>query len=184
MWGSRKAHVGFQLLGWPHPERQHDVAELIDFLNPRLSALHVTGQVDSREQTPAGVRTQFEGTATRCIRLIRPPQHKPALQGLINFWHSQDSMQALSRPDPWLFLQVSQLMLVKGRSQQSRQTYHCAHHLQVHLQQCGGPRSDVSAYKQHHGYRVDSGHYTTMQVKRDRSLWRLDDEKSPEPICD
>ena len=65
---------GFHLLGWRNPERQHDVAELIDYLNPRLSALHITGQVESRQQTSAGVARHYEGHAAKCIRLIKPPR--------------------------------------------------------------------------------------------------------------
>ena len=119
---------GFQLLGWSRPERQHNVPELIDFLNPHLSVLRIVGKVESRRQTSEGVQKQFEGLSAKCIRLIRPPRHKPALQDLVQFWFSQDAMHALTRltrPDPWLFLQLPRFVQVGSRVSNGKHIYHC-----------------------------------------------------------
>ena len=180
---------GFQLLGWPRPEQQHDVAELIDYLNPKLSMQHVLGQVESRWQTSEGVSRQFEGPATKCIRLLKPPKHRPAIQTLIQFWFSQDSMYALTKPDPWLFLQLPRFAQTGGRISKGKQTYHCVNHLQMPIfadesaLEVSWAKYRVVGYIQHHGTSVHNGHYTLVQARpsdtSSHNLWQLDDAKSP-----
>ena len=180
---------GFQLLGWPRPEQQHDIAELIDFLNPRLSLQHVVGQVECRQHSSDGVAKQLEGSTTKCIRLLKPSKHSPNLQDLINFWFSQDFRYALSKPDPWLFLQLPRFAQADGRISKGRQAYHCTHQLDmpiftdVSALQVRWAAYQVVGYIQHHGRTVDSGHYTMVQAcpseASEQELWQFDDEKSP-----
>ena len=82
----------FQLLGWTQPQRQHDVAELVDFVHPRIAPEEFRGRFESRSDGPRGVDCQIEGDGTKCIRLVRPPKHRPEIQALIRFWHEQESV--------------------------------------------------------------------------------------------
>ena len=180
---------GFQLMGWPRPEQQHDIAELIDFLNPRLSLQHIVGQVECRQHSSDGVAKQLEGSTTKCIRLLKPSRHSPNLQDLIKFWFSQDFRYALTKPDPWLFLQLPRFAQADGRISKGRQAYHCAHQLDmpiftdVSTLQVRWAAYQVVGYIQHHGRTVDSGHYTMVQAcpseTSEQTLWQFDDEKSP-----
>ena len=42
--------MGLRLLAWSHPQRQHDVAEIVDFLQPRLLASPIPGSWETRQQ--------------------------------------------------------------------------------------------------------------------------------------
>ena len=187
--GSRERHsalhvLGFQLLGWTRPQQQHDVAELIDFLHPRLAAEVIRGRIKSRSEASEGISIQPEEDCTKCLRLIRQPKHTPELQALIQFWHEQDRLFGITEPVPWLFLQLPRLRLQHRQTKKTQQQYHHADHVSIPVFR---DRSSlhvswhdykVSGYIQHHGPAVTSGHYTTLRVNG-ADWWCLDDAKTP-----
>ena len=95
----------YHLLGWRRPEQQHDVAELIQYLLPKLAASSVAGGVELRQLQPADLYRQLDSPLTQCVVLPAMPRHTADLQALINFWHTQDIMHALTAAHPRLLLQ-------------------------------------------------------------------------------
>ena len=67
--GSFKARqlFAYHLLGWHRPEQQHDVAELIQYLLPKLAASSVAGGVELRQLQPAGLYRQLAGFPTHPV---------------------------------------------------------------------------------------------------------------------
>ena len=83
--------LGFFMLGWPDAEMQHDVAELIDYLHPKLAPRSLHGSLQGRRQgMTGGLERTVLNPITRCISLPTPRQHSPHLQDLINNWHNQE----------------------------------------------------------------------------------------------
>ena len=113
MTGSLKARqlLGFRLLGWSHPERQHDVSEFLAFLLPKMSAGIIQVGLEMRQSLTEGLRVQPDCSLQQCIILPDMPRHSRSLQALLNFWHQQEARHALSSAEPWLFVQLPRFAL-------------------------------------------------------------------------
>ena len=75
--------LGFLLLGWRGARDQHDIAEFIDFLIPKVASSGVSTW-SSRADSPSGeAHTRLTGALNRCLSLPDTPVHHPALQELI-----------------------------------------------------------------------------------------------------
>ena len=61
--------LGFGLLGLSAPRRQHDVAELVEFLHPKLAKAAIAGHWELRYQTDLGLHRQVIAASTCCLRL-------------------------------------------------------------------------------------------------------------------
>ena len=120
------------------------------------------------------------------------PRHTADLQALINFWHTQDVMHALTAAHPWLLLQLPRFRWVRGRSQKGRQHYTLATSLQVPVYANSTDLTvhwlhyRVVSYIQHHGSQPDRGHYTVIQMGSEGAgaSWLIDDEKDPQSLDD
>ena len=174
----------FQLLGWTQPQRQHDVAELVDFVHPRIATEEFREKLESRLDGSRGVECQIEGDGTKCIRLVRPSKHRPDIQTLIRFWHEQDRVYGLTEPVPWLFVQLPRFKVVQGSLRKTQQQYNHADIVQVPIfidhtsLRVRWQAYSVVGYVRHHGSSVTSGHYTTLRVKGG-IWWSTDDAKPP-----
>ena len=175
--------LGFYMLGWRDAERQHDVAELIDYLHQRLLIRSCGGSWQGRRQSMLG---ELERTAvallTQCIPLPTPKTHSPNLQDLIANWHEQEYGQALVEAGQWMFMQLPRFQYRRDRITKTRQQYHITSALQVPIF-CHHDSLDVqwrsytvAAYIRHHGALPSSGHYTTL-VAADGGFDVHDDHK-------
>ena len=90
--------MGMRLLGWQRPQQQHDPAELIDFLQPRLVQPPPPGCWEARHHAADGVQTFASVSALKCIMLAQD-QHcpTPEVQDLIVRWSSQRELHSVSR---------------------------------------------------------------------------------------
>ena len=174
--------LGFLLLGWQGAGRQHDIAEFIDFLLPKVAPMGSTWS--SRALTPAGeVSTRHTGTLCKCLGLPAPPVHRPDLQELINCWHQQESLHALDVPPPWLFVQLPRFEVISGRVCKTNRPYILAG--AVRLPTFSEPGTfqvtwhtyNIACYIRHHGRTPHSGHYTVLVNSRQPYL--LDDDRTP-----
>ena len=190
---SERPHVatrlmGLRLLGWPHPQQQHDVAELVDFLQPRLLASPLPGCWETRQHTPEGLVSTASVGAQRCIQLpldIHNPT--PEVQELVDRWHSQGVLQAFTELPPWLFLQLPRFFYhAPGWPVKQTQAYLLTHHISLpkfsHSDRLNvlWVNYRVLAYIQHHGHTPTTGHYTTVVPFRAGPSWLLDDDKDPQ----
>ena len=177
--------MGFKLLGWPAPQNQHDVAELIDFLHHRLIGSTLRGQWESRGLSAEGLALYKQATAHKCMRLPWDPSNpSPNIQDSITLWHQQVQLQGLSEPSQWLFLQLPRFQhRPGGRVVKLQHAYLIPQTLSIpvfkhlHNLEVDWVNYTVAAYIQHHGPEPTSGHYTTVVRDKERS-WLLDDENS------
>ena len=184
--------IGFNLLGWPAPRQQHDVAELIDYLHIKLASSALSGRWESRGLTAEGLDVHSLTTAHRCMRLPYDADNpSPYVQDSIHLWHHQLQLQGLSAPPEtplWLFLQLPRFQYRAGvGAEKLQQAYILPSTLTIPL----FPNPDtlnvtwteftVVAHIQHHGATPASGHYTTVVPYRGH-YWLLDDEKAPQRL--
>ena len=175
--------LGFLLLGWRGARRQHDTAEFIDFLIPKVASTGVSTW-SSRTISPSGeVRTLLTGTLNKCLGLPATPVHTPELQELINHWHQQESLHALDVTPPWLFVQLPRFAVAAGAVRKTQHPYLLAGTVQIpFFCEPGTLRVawrvyDIACYIRHHGPTPYSGHYTVLI--QDASPYLLDDDRPP-----
>ena len=72
--------LGFCLLGWRRPHSQHDAAEFLDFLLPKLVPCNAQLQWEARFQRPGGVRRDDGAALNRCLSLSGINPAGPELQ--------------------------------------------------------------------------------------------------------
>ena len=181
---SARQLLGFHLLGWPRPERQHDVCEFISFLIPKLTAAVITGRVELRQAGPEGVRIRADTSLQTCIILPAMPSRSHSLQDLLSFWHQQDEMHALTSDDSWIFVQLPRFAWQGGRARKVTHTYHIVDTLKVpiyvddHSLLVRWVSYSLTGIIQHHGTSPAAGHYTVVHTGA-RRHWLIDDEKEP-----
>ena len=179
--------LGFNLLGWRRPERQHDVAELIDFLVPRLCPSQAHHTWSAKTAHEGGVH-QVDGAAlSKCLSLSNLTIDNPDLQVLVNQWYQQAEAHALDSTVPWLFLQLPR----SSRDEQGNITknhkpiiipkvlqlpvFESPHTLEPRWQ----PYHLIACIL-HHGPLLTSGHYSVLSIGGAQSHV-LDDEKPRVP---
>ena len=176
--------MGFRLLGWRYPERQHDVRDLIAHLHPQLASSVIKGAVGTRQLTDAGVQCSTEEPLTHCIMLNAPPLHNPDLQALVNFWHQQDVRYGVTEATNWLHMQLPRYDWNSGRPVKTSLPYHFAESLNIPVftypsgMEIEWVPYRIVAYIQHHGLTPCTGHYTTILAVGEQH-WLMDDEKPP-----
>ena len=176
--------LGFLLLGWRGARLQHDIAEFLDFILPKVVSAGVSTW-SSRSSLPDGsVGTQLTGPLNKCVHLPLPPVHVPGIQELINHWHRQASLHALDRPTPWIFLQLPRFVVSDGEIQKTREPYLLTGLVQLPVFREPGTLGitwhdyAITSYIRHHGPSPTSGHYTTLLGSAPPYL--LDDDRMPQ----
>ena len=176
--------LGFLLLGWRGARLQHDIAEFLDFIIPKVASTGVSTW-SSRSSMPDGsVGTQLTGPLNKCVHLPLPPVHEPGIQELINHWHRQASLHALDRPTPWIFLQLPRFVVSEGEIQKTCEPYLLAGLVQLPIFREPGTLGitwhdyAITSYIRHHGPNPTSGHYTTLLGSAPPYL--LDDDRVPQ----
>ena len=157
--------MGFRLLGWRHPERQHDVRDLIAHLHPQLASSVIKGAVSTRQLTDTGVQCSTDEPLTHCIMLSAPPLHNPDLQALVNCWHQQDVRYGITEATAWLHMQLPRYLNIPVFTNPSGMEIEWVPYR-------------IVAYIQHHGLTPRTGHYTTILAMGEQH-WLMDDEKPP-----
>ena len=62
----------------------------------------------------------MQADSSLCIILPDMPGHSQAVQDLLNFWHQQDAMHALSSADAWIFVQLPGFVWSRARKSEQR----------------------------------------------------------------
>ena len=181
--------MGLRLLGWPQPHQQHDAAELVDFLQPRLVQPPPSGCWETRRSAAEGqlLHTTSPVSALKCILLTQDPEHPtPEVQELVHQWHAQRDLHAFTELPPWCFLQLPRFCYhAPGWPVKQSQAYLLPQRLKLpHFQRSDTLETSwvpyrVVAYIQHHGPTPTSGHYTVAAADAHQQHWLLDDEKTP-----
>ncbi|CAE7404157.1 unnamed protein product [Symbiodinium sp. CCMP2592] len=177
--------IGFKLLGWSEPRRQHDVAEFIDHLHPKLVRPLSPGHWETRGQTAEGFDRQVQASVAKCIQLPTDPANPTHnVQDLVQLWHQQAELQAFAQAPPWAFLQLPRFRYnERGRAGKLLHPYTLPHVIRLPVFTSADSLAvqwiayRTTACIQHHGARPTAGHYTTA-IFRKSDLWQLDDEKS------
>ena len=177
--------LGFFMLGWREARRQHDVAEFLDHLLPKVLG-HTGHEWSSRELLPEGVVHRLVGPLNQCLTLPAPSFPTPDLQELVNRWHHQETMHALQSSPRWLFLQLPRFAVRSGRVRKNHQPFLMAGELMMPVFSSADSLDvawctyRICAYIRHHGTSPRSGHYTV--VLSGSSQYLMNDDADPKPV--
>ena len=175
--------LGFLLLGWRGARLQHDIAEFLDFLLPKVVSTGVSTW-SSRSSMPDG----STGPLNKCVHLPAPPIHAPDIQELINHWHRQASLHALDRLVPWLFMQLPRFDVREGAIWKTSEPYLLTGAVRLPVFREPGTLGitwhdyAITSYIRHHGPTPASGHYTALLYSAPPYL--LDDDQVPRKASD
>ena len=161
------------------PQRQHDTAELIDHLHPKLTRHTLQGE------TAEGLDIRQQSHVARCLQLaISDSTSKTdqiSVQGLIQHWHEGADIQAgsvCSCLDSCIELgaeRLSNSTLISFLAPLDA-CFVTADNLDIRWVEY-----EVLACIQHHGSLPTSGHYTVV-LSHQGVQWHYDDEKVPLPL--
>ena len=97
----------FQLVGWRQPHIQHDVAELIQFLMPKLGWLGDGYSWGARIQVEGQIEEFFHsGNVTVLIMTTQDGLCSPDVQHFVNQWHAQAHTHALHNAPQHLYIML------------------------------------------------------------------------------
>ena len=180
--------LGFGLLGWSAPHRQHDTAEFCDHVMPRIVGSINPGSWESRSITELGFRRYPQARNAQCLRLMLRSEtfaDSIDIQALINDWAAGSTAQAFTQAPHWICLQIPRFeYLAPGWAKKRRHPYLFPSLLKVPVfvaETSVDMRWDaysVVAYVQHHGPQPNAGHYTAV-LRRSTEHWLYDDENNP-----
>ena len=180
--------LGFGLLGWSAPHRQHDTAEFCDHVMPRIVGSVNPGSWESRSITELGFRRYPQARNAQCLRLMLRSEtfaDSIDIQALINDWAAGSTAQAFTQAPHWICLQIPRFeYLAPGWAKKRRHPYLFPSLIKVPVfvaETSVDMRWDaysVVAYVQHHGPQPNAGHYTAV-LRRGTEHWLYDDEKNP-----
>ena len=171
---------------WAQPTRQHDAAELFLHLAPLLGPQVFDGGWEARRQELGSVRVLDAGACAAAINLDLPHRNTDSvLQQLINAWHHQHTIHALTHPPPVLVLRLSRFLDTRRGVRKHTglvswgPTIHVPHFSSVELE------SQVCEYQVlaticHQGASATSGHYTAT-LHHHQQAWFCDDNTKPRP---
>ena len=172
--------LGCYMTGWPQAWLQHDVAEFHDFIVPRLA--RATGDLwQGRAMTEDAMRITHTGPLCKCIPLPLPPAPKTDVQELVDAWHQQDDLCALTAAHSWLSLQLPRFNADTG--EKTHQPYIVPRTLRlptfVDATSQAIERHEYFVYSiiRHHGATFHAGHYTVLV--RGSADFLLDDDRPP-----
>ena len=97
----------FQLVGWRQPHVQHDVAEFIQFLMPKLGWLGDGFSWGARIQVEGQIEEFIHsGSVTILIMATQDGLCSPDVQHFISPWHAQAHTHALHRAPQHIYIQL------------------------------------------------------------------------------
>ena len=182
-----------KLQAWNNLHIQHDVAELVAYLLPRLHQQGFQGSWEARCRTEDVIHVTDRGTALAPVILSLHAGEQLILQSMIDQWHAQASVHALTQQTPIVCLQIPRFIWEAGvmrRDHRSLLGYQCLVHMPIfdspdertaHL-----APYQVVAMQLHYGARPTSGHYRTAMLGQPKfgkeKVWLSDDESVPQPI--
>ena len=181
-----------KMQAWSRLHVQHD-AELIAYLLPRLNQPGFQGSWEARRHIDANTCATDGGTTLAPIVLALNAGEQLILQTMIDQWHAQASIHALTHPTILICLQIQRFIWEAGdmrRDYRSLLGYHCTVHMPVY----DGPDTttvhimpyQVVAMQLHYGEQPTTGHYRTAMLGQIRfgkdRVWLSDDGCTPAPI--
>ena len=177
---SARRALGYYMLGWPQAWLQHDVAEFYDFVVPRLA--RATGDLwQGRAVTEDVLRINNAGPLCKCIPLPLPPAPKTDVQELVDAWHQQEDLCALTAAHLWFSLQLPRFNAATG--DKTHQPYAVPGTLSLPTfvdatsQAIERHEYFVHSIIRHHGATFRAGHYTVLV--RGSEDFLLDDDHPP-----
>ncbi|CAE7491773.1 unnamed protein product [Symbiodinium sp. CCMP2592] len=103
------------LQAWPFVHRQHDAAELLQYLLPRFSHSGFNGGWEARNFVPGGIATLDKGPTQAPIPIALPVGPSLELQAAIDGWSAQVTARyALLNPSPMLCIQLQRFTNAEG----------------------------------------------------------------------
>ncbi|CAE7203240.1 unnamed protein product [Symbiodinium sp. CCMP2592] len=103
------------LQAWPSVHRQHDAAELLQYLLPRFSHSGFNGGWEARNFVPGGIATLDKGPTQAPIPIVLPAGPSLELQAAIDGWSAQVTARyALLTPSPMLCIQLQRFTNAEG----------------------------------------------------------------------
>ncbi|OLP85053.1 hypothetical protein AK812_SmicGene33995 [Symbiodinium microadriaticum] len=189
--GARSLAVAYQATNQLHS--QHDAAELITYLLPRLQLEVFDSSWEARLHVAGDIRVADTGPLLAPITLAPVPGEQLILPSMIDQWHAQASIHALKEPSTVVCMQLQRFLGNAGIMQRDSRLllgYQCTVHLPVF---CNSATTEVShvpyqavAMQLHYGEQPTSGHYRTIMIGqplfgKDR-MWLTEDGCTPEPI--
>ncbi|CAE7479323.1 pol [Symbiodinium sp. CCMP2592] len=162
---------------WRAPRRQHDIAEFLLYMRPRLNASLIDGSWGTVGSAPhRGLEVVDEGHTWPMLLANRPasaaddptPCSECCLQDLISCWHQQAEPQALLKPPKFCAIQVGRFDSTNDGACIKTDFKLCLEPL-VHIPAFRDNLQDVYFVKYfvracagHHGPTPDSGHYRSI----------------------
>ncbi|CAE7535527.1 Pol, partial [Symbiodinium sp. CCMP2592] len=182
------------LQAWPSVHRQHDAAELLQYLLPRFSHSGFNGGWEARNFVPGGIATLDKGPTQAPIPIALPAGPSLELQAAIDGWSAQVTARyALLTPSPMLCIQLQRFTNAEGVMRRDTRplvvastTVRMPLFTGLHTMQVRYVHYQVVAVQLHYGATPDMGHYRT--ILRGQPLfgaekwWITDDSCTAKPV--
>ncbi|CAE7688693.1 unnamed protein product [Symbiodinium sp. CCMP2592] len=182
------------LQAWPSVHRQHDAAELLQYLLPRFSHSGFNGGWEARNFVPGGIATLDKGPTQAPIPIALPVGPSLELQAAIDGWSAQVTARyALLNPSPMLCIQLQRFTNAEGVMRRDTRplvvastTVRMPLFTGLHTMQVRYVHYQVVAVQLHYGATPDMGHYRT--ILRGQPLfgaekwWITDDSCNAKPV--
>ncbi|CAE6958469.1 unnamed protein product [Symbiodinium sp. CCMP2592] len=158
------------LQAWPSVHRQHDAAELLQYLLPRFSHSGFNGGWEARNFVPGGIVTLDTGPTQAPIPIALPAGPSLELQAAIDGWSAQVTARyALLTPSPMLCIQLQRFTNAEGVMRRDTRplvvastTVRMPLFTGLHTMQVRYVHYQVVAVQLHYGATPDMGHYRTI----------------------
>ena len=173
---------------WPSPRRQHDIAEFLSYLRPKLNATLITGRWGTAGSTAPhrALEVVDDGCTWPLLLAARPasapddptPYQECSLQDLISCWHDQAEPRALLSPPQFCAIQVGRFdnttegVCIKTDFQLSLESAVHIPAFHANLQDVSFVKYEVRACAVHLGSTPTSGHYRSVLMQSDGVLKR------------
>ena len=168
--------------GWQRPAQQHDVVELCSFLGTREQFQHPCFQGRWQARSAAADVQVADAGHTWPLFLAELPTEHCSIQMLVDAWHAQAHIHALSAAPTFLLIQLNRFNGVDGRRSQCKVQFGNTLSVPTYLRDddlaTGLVQYRLVSVIIHKGVYSTSGHYQAATVHGDR-LWLHDDGSKP-----
>ena len=168
--------------GWQRPAQQHDVVELCSFLETREQFQHPCFQGRWQARSAAADVQVADAGHTWPLFLAELPTEHCSIQMLVDAWHAQARIHALSAAPTFLLIQLNRFNGVDGRRSQCKVQFGSTLSVPTYLRDddlaTGLVQYRLVSVILHKGVYSTSGHYQAATVHGDR-LWLHDDGSKP-----